>query len=85
MDTRNQEFIECAKAYGLYDDTYALTQLPYVGQGCFRGSYEACYKARAIDVYNNEYVLRWPIKDEWNGEDESDACDWEEFQVRKEF
>jgi hypothetical protein len=77
----NQDFVECASAYGLYDDTYALTQLPFLSQGCFRGDYQACYKANAIDQCNREYVLRWPINDHWDGQDESEACDWEYFTV----
>lgn len=77
----SQIYKECAKCYGEYGE-YALTQLPYLGRGYFDGYEQCCYVAAAIDAEEKDCELRWQIKDEWDGYDESDACNWEEFVVK---
>ena len=60
---------------------YYITQEPYVvGDGTF-------YEANAIDVDGNDYMLRWRTTEEWQSrniseqEDESEACNWDVFEV----
>lgn len=70
--------------------TLTLTQQPYMdrvmrtdSQG--RHDYE-CYTAHATDADGNEYVVEWRIRPEWmdgDRDDESTACDWSEYAVRK--
>jgi|GEM_PF-3175229 hypothetical protein len=40
------------------------------------------YFASAIDEENNEYEVKWLVTNE-EAEDESDACDWNDYTVRK--
>lgn len=35
------------------------------------------YQASAVDDDGNEYTVFWNTLDNWNGEDEEDACDWD--------
>jgi len=56
-----------------------LTQQPYIELG-------DVYRATAIDTENNVYEIEWDIKDDFDpstDEDESDACDWNKYTVRK--
>jgi hypothetical protein len=39
------------------------------------------YKAWALDEDENEYEVIWDINNP-EGEDESEACDWEEYSVQ---
>ncbi len=38
---------------------------------------ERYYSAGAVDADGNEYKVRWEIYDGFDGDDESNACDWE--------
>ena len=35
------------------------------------------YEAPAKDDDGNEYLVMWDILDNWDSDDESDACDWD--------
>ena len=35
------------------------------------------YEASAEDEEGNEYLVMWDILDDWDGEDEGDACNWD--------
>ena len=35
------------------------------------------YEAQATDADGNEYTVYCDILDNWDGEDEADACDWD--------
>lgn len=35
------------------------------------------YEAAAADDDGNDYTVFWDILDNWDGEDECDACDWD--------
>lgn len=50
-----------------------LTQLAYIDGE----SYNACYRAGAMDATGNRYELYWSVLDSWDWEDESEACDWD--------
>lgn len=70
--------------YGITDqkskyDMYALCQQPYPAM---RGI-DVGYGASAIDQEGNEYEIFWPELQEWDGEDESAACNWGKAHVRK--
>ena len=52
-----------------------LTQDPAQHQNPRAG--EACYLAAAIDDNGNTYRVTWYPYDDFDGDDEGDACDWE--------
>ena len=54
---------------------FRLTQDPYIdGFAGTRGYYTA--HAKCLDD-GRTYRLYWDILDDWSGEDEGDACDWD--------
>lgn len=56
--------------------TLTLTQQAFLDcDGSNTG--ERYYSASAVDAYGNQYKIRWEIYQGFDGEDESDACDWE--------
>jgi hypothetical protein len=56
--------------------TLALTQNAFLDcDGSSTG--ERYYSAGAIDSDGNTYMVRWDIYEGFDGEDEGDACDWE--------
>ncbi len=57
-----------------------LTQQPYADNSWVY--HTVGYFANAVDVNGNEYEIFWRITNEF-AEDESDACDWTKFMVRK--
>lgn len=75
--------------FGLVDygyDTLYLTQDPYIDSReivSFSGTYtKNIYTAHAIDHQGEDYKIIWEIIDE-NAEDESDACGWDEYTIKK--
>lgn len=59
------------------DKVLTLTQQPY-----YDGlSDDIFYRAHAVDEDGNDYDIRWDIVN-IDGDDESDACDWDCFSVR---
>jgi hypothetical protein len=56
-----------------------LTQQPYI-------DLNNVYHATAIDMEDNIYEVEWDIRDDFDprtDEDESNACDWNKYAVRK--
>ncbi|EIT85924.1 hypothetical protein A374_08814 [Fictibacillus macauensis ZFHKF-1] len=42
------------------------------------------YKATGEDVEGNEYLVTWDVKDNWEEiEDESEMCDWNQYEVQQ--
>ena len=63
-----------------------LTQLPYLTAvlRCGYGTMD-CYIASAIDPKTDKlYEIMWPIINP-DCDDESDACDWTKYKVKKLF
>lgn len=59
--------------------TLALTQQAY----CSNHPDVATYQALAVDEAGDEYTVVWDCVEGWMGkEDESECCDWSEYQVR---
>jgi len=56
------------------DEEYTLVQVPYISE-C--GEY---YKAMAYDSSGDEVVITWDIL-RHDCEDESEACDWNKFDI----
>ena len=57
--------------------TLTLTQQAFITcDGSNTG--ECYYSAGAVDADGNEYKVRWEIRDGFDGDDESNACDWDE-------
>lgn len=59
----------------------ALTQEAYLDNN---KSQEACYKSRGVDADGNTYYIEWTIKDGFDGDDESNACDWGKYYIEKD-
>jgi len=60
------------------DKTLYLVQLPYIdGQD---GEY---HRASAIDAEGEVYQVTWDTKEDWDGDDGGDACNWEDCTVYK--
>ena len=63
-------------------DELTLTQEAYPTSGSFPVGTETAmfngswYQSHAIDADGNEYIVRWTAVD-WDAEDGSDACDWD--------
>lgn len=57
--------------------TLYMTQNPFASSRTDRLTE---YEAAAKDDEGNCYNIFWPIVDEF-AEDESDACDWEDYEV----
>jgi hypothetical protein len=38
---------------------------------------ERYYRASAVDAEGNDYRVRWELYEGFEGEDESEACDWD--------
>ena len=56
--------------------TLNLTQIAFLDcDGSNNG--ERYYSAGAVDADGNEYKVRWEIYDGFDGDDESNACDWD--------
>jgi hypothetical protein len=76
----------CVEAYG---KTIVIAQQPYLSDGVpYDASYEdITYEALGIDEDFNEYLITWNVTDEnFNTPEaleEEDACDWEDYKVRK--
>lgn len=43
---------------------------------------EPYYSCHACDDAGDDYMIRWPVID-IDAADESDACDWDDYTVRK--
>lgn len=60
--------------YQLTIDAYMTNSSPF----------DCIYEAKAIrtderpdeDGYQQMYIIQWSIRDDWDGTDEADACDW---------
>jgi hypothetical protein len=61
--------------------TYWLTPQAYSDNYCGLGSTMAVYKAIVIDADGNTCKAIWRIKDGFDGDDEADACDWNNVWV----
>ena len=56
--------------------TLTLTQQAYLHcDGSDTG--ERYYRASAVDAEGNDYRVRWELYEGFDGEDESEACDWD--------
>ena len=62
-------------------NTLTLIQLPYADSDFTRGG-KSVYRAKAEDCEGNEYTVTWDTIDD-DCEDESDACNWDDFTVRR--
>lgn len=74
--------------YNLKDGTpIALTQDAYVDNLFEGGETIAIYRAHAIDQTGVEYEIRWNIilteEEQAEQNDESNMCDWDEFEAIK--
>jgi hypothetical protein len=51
-------------------------------QVCDDGNF---YEAHALDEDENEYMIYWPVINHnyHDGGDESDACDWDDYEITK--
>lgn len=83
MNKYEKHKIEHGKVY-YNKKELALTQEAYL-DGMEGENY---YSALAIDEIGNEYVVKWEIKEEYFNnldalEDESDACDWEKYKIKR--
>lgn len=56
--------------------TLSLTQYPYINYH----NTKDYYISHAVDDEENEYMVYWNIIND-NAEDESDCCDWENYEV----
>lgn len=76
------EFQELLNLFGEFKTTtgelLALIQQPYIKS--YYGYNFYC--AQAIDKFENNYEICWQVINS-NCEDESDACNWESYIVRK--
>ena len=71
----NNQFGDITLANGV---TISLTQQAYLS-----GTNDAPrYEARAVDADGNEYTVTWtPYENFMELEDESDCCDWDDYEV----
>jgi hypothetical protein len=84
----NVTFDGLVKQYGTYTKDgvdYAITQNPYISYCAgystpYMVNGETYYVAHGYDRDGNDVRLIWEITNP-NTEDESDACDWDEFVV----
>jgi hypothetical protein len=71
-------FDDMKKKFGSYQTEFgevALEQDAYIYGYCY---YTAC----AVDALGNDYCFKWDIINH-ECEDQSEACDWDEFTVKK--
>ena len=59
--------------------TLTIKQSPYLNYNTVMGDH---YKSMAEDEEGNEYIVRWDIINP-DCEDESDACDWQDYQIEE--
>ncbi len=57
-----------------------IMQQPYISDYCHH--HGQFYTATGQDAIGNNYEIAWPVINE-DCEDESEACDWDDFKVRK--
>lgn len=58
------------------DITITLTQQAYLQSN----GNDNWYQAAGIDADDNDYLIKWEITNP-DAEDESDACDWTQYEV----
>lgn len=59
------------------DEKLILVQDAYRDQDYVHVEPRRCYRAAAIDATGNQYRVTWYPHEDFDGDDESNACDWE--------
>ena len=75
---KNLEKMKKENGYVLSGSTeIILTQMASMGIDRSHGNELTAYFAYGVDHEGNEYEIKWYPHEEWDGEDESIACDWD--------